>query len=91
MKTLSKLNRTINWDIAALWLVSAVCWGGAIVAVLSVTGCAVFNPEGFGIKAQADLYAIHDRQVSETISTKKRPMICMFRNCDEAGNVVSGS
>lgn len=86
-----KIVKMIDWNIAALWFISALCWGGAIIAAMSLTGCAVFNPEGFGIKAQADLYAIHDRQVSETISTKKRPMICMFRNCDEAGNVVSGS
>lgn len=80
-----------NKDELILWAISTICWGAATVLVLSATGCAVFNPEGFGIKAQADIYAIQDREATETITTKKRPMICYFRNCDAAGNVIQGS
>ena len=87
MKTL----KMINWDVLALWIVSAACWGTAIVAVLSVTGCSVFNPEGFEIGGKVGMYAVHDRQVTETTSTKKRPMVCWLRNCDENGNVIQGS
>ncbi len=68
-----------------------ICTLAFAIGLLGLTGCAAFNPEGFGMKVQADMYAIQDREATETITTKKRPMICYFRNCDAAGNVIQGS
>lgn len=90
---MNDMNKVDNSKVDRLLLVgiSALCWGTAAWLALSLTGCAVFNPEGFGMKVQADIYAIHEREAHEEISTKKRPFICNFRNCDENGNVIKGS
>lgn len=54
-----------------------------------ITGCSVFNPEGFELGGKLGLYSIQDRQVSEQVSTKPRPFICNFRACDAQGNVIN--
>ena len=41
-----KMQKMINWDVLALWFVSVTCWGVAIVAVLSVTGCGAAMHSG---------------------------------------------
>lgn len=61
---------------------------GLLGALIAVSGCSVFNPEGFEVGGKIGLYAVHEREVQESTSTKPRPFICSIRNCDANGNVV---
>lgn len=58
------------------------------ILALCCTGCSILNPEGFEIGGKVGMYAVHDRQTTETSSTKKRPLVCWLRACDEQGNVI---
>ena len=58
------------------------------ILTLCFTGCSLLNPEGFELGGKVGLYAVQDRQTTETVSTKKRPVVCWLRACDEQGNVI---
>ena len=69
---------------AALALVAGVL--ALILGLLALTGCA-----GIGFATKAELYEIETRDSTDVVTTRAKPFICRFRQCDAAGNVVQGS
>lgn len=73
-------------DKVMLGAVSVICWGFAAYVVLTTTGCA-----GVELGGKLGVYEVEERQTQETVTTRAKPFVCRFRQCDPAGNVVQGS
>lgn len=55
----------------------------ALVVVSLITGCS-----GIGLSSKMEMYAIDDRQETQTTRSKSMPLKCRFVSCD---NEVRGS
>lgn len=72
--------------------VGAVC--SLLAAAMSLSGCAVFNPNGFEFGAKAGMYAVDERHDESRTLRSRKPIKCYLwggAGCSAEEGAVSGS
>lgn len=63
-------------------LISAVIW----IGILSLCSCA-----GVEIGGKMGIYGVDDRHEVQDTTSRAKPLICMWKQCDNNGNIIQGS